>query len=90
MFGSCLLIEDVGLHSEVAPTIGVNSRRVVLELKSPSPFQQQGPFDALNQSEPRRATLDPSHLDMTTIILRKIRSVSLLFPGRRQGVAEVI
>lgn len=90
MFSSSLLIEDLGLHSEAAPTIGVNSRRVVLEQKSPSPFQQQGPFDGLTQSEPRRTTLDLPHLDMTTIILQKIRSVSLLFRGRREGVAAVI
>lgn len=90
MFSSSLLVEDLGLHGEAAPKNGVNSRSVVLELKSPSPFQQQGPFGALNQSEPRRTTLDLFHLDMTTIILQKIRSVSLLFRGRREGVAEVI
>lgn len=90
MFSSSRLIEEQGLHGEVAPKIGVNSRRVVLELKSPSPFQQRGPFDALNQSEPRRTTLDLLHLDMTTIVLQKIRSVSLSFCGRREGVAEVI
>lgn len=87
---SSLLVEDLVLHSGLAPKIGINSRRVVLELKYHSPFHQQGLLDALNQSEACRPTLDLFHLNMTTIMLQKIRSISLLFSGRREGVVEVI
>lgn len=47
------------------------------------PFYLQGQHDALNQSEPHKPTLDLFHLNMTTIILQKIRSVSLLFSSDR-------
>lgn len=47
------------------------------------PFYLQGQHDAQNQSEPHKSTLDLFHRNMTTIILQKIRSVSLLFSSDR-------
>lgn len=49
------------------------------------PFYLQGQRDAPNQSKPHKPTLDLFHLNMTTIILQKIRSVSLLFSSDRGG-----
>lgn len=45
------------------------------------PFYVAGQRDAPNQSEPHKPTLDLFRLNMTAIILQKIRSVSLLFGG---------
>lgn len=48
------------------------------------PFYLQGQRDAQNQSESYKLTLDLFHLNMTTIILQKIRRVLLLF-SRESG-----